>query len=109
MEITEERMCKALQYLADTDLPFAEARSLMEGKSKQEKTVLGLVFLKETGTKDEREYQARVSDSYLTWKNEYEAAVLDFELYKNRRITATLLSELWRSLNSNRRQAGGNP
>jgi len=108
MSITQERMEKALEYLATTDEPFAEAKSLMEGKAKQEKTVLGLVFLRETGTKDEREYQARVSDSYHTWKREYEAAVLDFELYKNRRITATLLSELWRSLNSNRRQAGGN-
>ena len=106
--ISQDRLQKALTYLAESDEPFAKARGFMEGVSKQEKTVLGMVFLKETGTRDEREYQARISNQYKEWRTKYEGAVCDYELYRNKRITEALVVEVWRSLNSNRRQAGGN-
>lgn len=106
--ISQDRLEKALTYLSTTDEPFAQARGLMEGISKQEKTVLGMVFLEKTGTNQDREYQARTSNEYEEWRVKYQGAVCDYELYRNKRITETMIVEVWRSLNSNRRQAGGN-
>jgi len=106
--ISQDRLQLALTYLAESDEPFAQARGLMEGISKQEKTVLGMVFLEKTGTNQDREYQARTSNEYEEWRVKYQSAVCDYELYRNKRITEAMIVEVWRSLNSNRRQAGGN-
>jgi len=106
--ISQDRLQKALTYLAESDEPFAKARGFMEGMSKQEKTVLGMEFLEKTGNNAEREYQARTSNKYEEWRTKYQGAVCDYELYRNKRITEALVVEVWRSLNSNRRQAGGN-
>ncbi len=108
MNISSDRLQKALTYLAETDQPFANARGFMEGMSKQEKTVLGMIFLEKTGNNQEREYQARTSNEYEEWRTKYQNAVCDYELYRNKRITETLVVEVWRSLGANRRQAGGN-
>jgi len=106
--ISQDRLQKALTYLAESDEPFAQARGLMEGISKQEKTVLGMVFLEKTGTNQDREYQARTSNEYEEWRVKYQGAVCDYELYRNKRITEAMIVEVWRSLGANRRQAGGN-
>lgn len=108
MNISEDRLQRSLTYLAESDEEFAKAKGFMEGMSKQEKTVLGMVFLEKTGTNQEREYQARTSNEYEEWRVKYQGAVCDYELYRNKRITETLIVDVWRSLNSNRRQAGGN-
>jgi len=108
MTITEERMEKALQYLATTDEETAKAKSYLEGKKEQKKTILAVRFLNSEGTGQQKEAEALASDQFDEWKRDYEGAVLDYETLRNRRKTAELLCELWRSLNSNRRQAGGN-
>lgn len=107
-EVTEERMNSALDYLANTDKPCAEAKSLAEGRKEHKKTILAVEFLKATGTGQEKDAKSHSSEAYREWQTQYEAAVLDYETMRNRRTTATLLVEVWRSLNSNRRQAGGN-
>lgn len=107
-EITEKRMNAALGYLAKTDESCAKAKALMEGKKKQEKTVIAVGFLNSTGTGQEKKAKSESSDEFHVWRGEYEAAVLDYNILLNRRTTATLLIEVWRSLNSNRRMAGGN-
>lgn len=102
--ISPDRLQKALTYLAETDEPCARARSLMMGLEKQEKTVLAMQFLGVTsGTVEERKAKAQATPQYQNWRETYEAAVLDFELYRNKRTTEELIVEVWRSVNANRR------
>lgn len=100
-----DRRDKALQYLIDTDEPAAKARAYQLGVEKQEKTILGAEFLNQkTGPVAEKDAIARNSNEYNCWREDFENAVLDHELYRNRRHTAELIIELWRSENANRRQ-----
>ena len=101
-------MTNALNYLAITDEPCAKARAYVEGMKEKKKTVLAVEFMQASGTGQERDAKSQSSDDFTNWRCEYESAVLDYETMRNRRTTATLLVEAWRSLNSNRRQAGGN-
>lgn len=105
--ITNERRDKALQYLIDTDEEAAKARANMLGLEKQEKTILGVAILAQKGhegTVGEKEAKARNSDEFKAWLERYENAVADYEIYRNRRHTADLVIECWRSENANRRQ-----
>ena len=104
MSITEDRMTRALRYLAETDEKVSRAKAYMLGIDKQEKTILAINFLKTEGTVAEREANSRVSPEYKTWKEEYENAVVDYEILKNKRSTEVLIIEVWRSLNSQRRR-----
>lgn len=105
--IDQVRAEKALDYLAHSDEMCAKARSYMLGLERQEKTILSIEILKSQGSSvQEREAQARTSENYKDWMVKYEGAVYDFEVLRNRRTTAELLIEFWRSLNANRR--GGN-
>ena len=102
-------MEKALEYLSQTDEPCALAKSNMEGIKEQKKTILAIELLKvKEGSVSEKEAKAHSSDDFGVWLDKYEEAVLVYETYRNRRKTAELLIEAWRSINSNRRQAGGN-
>jgi len=102
-----ERRDKALQYLIDTDERAARAKSYMMGLAHQEKTILGQLVLDQRsldGTVGEKEGRARNSEEYTEWRGKYENAVADYEIYRNRRNTAELIIELWRSENANKRQ-----
>lgn len=101
------RRDKALHYLMSTDDPAAQARAKMLGLEKQEKTIFGMELLKlkgHDGTVGEKEARARCSESYRAWLEDYENAVADYEIFRNRRKTAELIVECWRSENANRRQ-----
>ena len=103
--ITDERRDKALQFLVNTDESAATSRAYMLGLEKQEKTILATELLKsEQKTGPLREAEARVSDVYKEWRKVYENALFDFEIAKNRRNTAALVIECWRSENANRRK-----
>ena len=103
MIVSEERLTKALKYLAETDEPAARAKAYMIGIENQEKTILAVGFLAATGTVAERESNARTSAEFLQWQKTHEQAVYDFEIMRNKRNTETMIVEVWRSLNSNRR------
>jgi len=105
--IDEARRDKALQYLIETDVDAAKARAYMVGLDKQEKVILGLEILNQKGkpgTAPEKDGIARNSQEYKAWLEDYENAVADYETYRNRRHTADLVIEMWRSENANRRQ-----
>lgn len=108
MEITQDRMEQSLKYLVTTDEPCALAKSNLEGLKEQKKTVLAIAFLSQDGTGQEREAKSQASTTFNDWKLKYKNAVYEYETMRNKRITETLVVEAWRSVNSNRRQAGGN-
>jgi len=108
-EINQNRMEKALDYLSATDEPCALARSNMEGLKEQKKTILAIAFLdNKEGTDKTKDSKACSSEKFAEWHTKYEESVFVYETFRNRRKTAELLIEAWRSINSNRRQAGGN-
>ena len=107
-EITQQRMEQYLNYLVSTDDDCAHARSFLEGLKEKKKTILALEFLKAKGTGQERDAKAHSSETFTDWQEQLEEAVYKYETMRNKRITETLVVECWRSLNSNRRQAGGN-
>lgn len=101
----EVRAERAVNYLAETDEPAARAKALYEGLDRQTKTFEGQAFLASTGsTVAEREANARVNQTYQAHLKEVANAQIDWEIYRNRRNTAEMLIEYWRSLNANRRQ-----
>ena len=107
--VTEHRRDQALSFLATTDEECARAKALMIGLEKQEKTILGQEILAETGkgnTVAEKEAKARTSPAYEEWNARYEAAVVDYEILRNKRHTEELVFECWRTEQANRRMGG---
>lgn len=104
MIVTEDRLQKALHYLATTDEPVAKAKALMKGLEKQEKTIKAQEFISQKGRGGvaEREHAAYASEAYNLWLKMYEEAILDYELLDSKRNTEALIVEVWRSLNSAR-------
>ncbi len=96
--ISAEHRDDNLNYLALTDEPFAKAKSYMIGLEKQERTILATcVLASHEKTVQMKEAEARTSKAYRTWKTSYQDSVYDYEIVKNKRQTATLVIELWRS------------
>jgi len=96
--ITAENRDANLDYLATTDEPYARAKSYMVGLDKQERTVLATsVLTSREKTVQMKEAEARVSKPYREWKTSYQDAVYDYEILRNKRTTAALVIELWRS------------
>ena len=103
MDIPDERLQKALDFLAGTDLKAANAKALVEGLSEQRKTIKSILYINATGDQKKREAEAYSADEYILHIEKYQNAIADFETLKNRRMTASLIVEVWRSCNANRR------
>ena len=96
--VSEERLEKALTYLAETDEPAALAKAKAESLKVYGKTVKAYGFLDATGTVAEREAVSVTTDEYIKWWRDLESAIMD------KRSTEAGIREVWRSLNANRRQ-----
>ena len=103
MEIPDERLQKALDFLAGTDLKAANAKALVEGLSEQRKTIKSMLYIEAHGDQKKREAEAYAADEYIEHIEKYTNAIAEFETLRNRRITAALIVEVWRSCNANRR------
>lgn len=103
MEISDDRLQKALTYLATTDAEAARAKALVEGLSEQRKTVKAILFQAAQGSNQVREAEAYASEEYTAHINKLTAAVERFETLRNKRLTESLIVEVWRSCNANRR------
>lgn len=107
MKNLDERVEGAINYLAETDEPAAKAKTLYHGLEAQMKTVQSVEFKKlpRNGmTIPEKEAEVYTSQPYIEHHKKIYDAMLDFELFRNRRNTAELLLEYWRSVQANKRQ-----
>ena len=102
--IRYERGEKALFYLAEPDLPAAEAKAKAKALETYGKTAKALGFLDASGTVAEREAQSLVTTEYREYLKIYEKAVMVSESFANKRATEAGIREVWRSLQANRRQ-----
>jgi hypothetical protein len=98
-------MEKALTYLSQTDEEAARAKSLMIGIEEQKRTVISIAML-ESSEKSAamKEVDARTSESYIKWANDYKTAVYEYERIRNKRITEATIVDAWRSYNSNKKK-----
>lgn len=103
--VKDDRMMKALTYLAETDEPAAAAKALMVGLEEQKRTVISIAMLdsKEKAA-NMKEVDARTSQEYIQWAGNYKNAVYQYEILRNKRITESLIVDAWRSCNSNRKK-----
>lgn len=102
--ISNDRLQKALEYLATTDDKCAKAKSLMIGLENQIKTVKSIAFLQaDAKTATEREAIAYASETYREHINKHEVATYEYETMRNKRLTEELVVECWRSINASRR------
>ena len=101
--ISDERAEKALAYLVKTDQEAAAAKAHVIAMEQQTKTVKAMQFLEAEGTVAEREARAATSRDYLAACQKHHAAVADYELLKNKRLSESLVIEAWRSIQANRR------
>lgn len=103
--ISNERLDKCINYLAETDQPYAKAKSFMLGIEHQKNTILGVQQLEsDLKAVANKRADAYTSKAFEEWRREYRDAVYDFEILKNKRVTATLIIDVWRSEFSARKQ-----
>ena len=102
--ISDERMEKALRFLAETDLSCAEAKANMERAELKAKRIKQTVFLYSTGTAAERNATAEIDDQTVEAFDEYAEAVKAYAAIANKRETEKIVIDVWRSVQANRRQ-----
>ena len=104
LDLDEDRIGKALRYLAETDLNYAEAKAALESAEILRKRVRARVFLVEDGTVAERNAEAETHCDAEAADDQYVQAIKTFEELKARRQRAELLIDVWRSLEATRRK-----
>lgn len=95
---------KAIDYLVATDEEAARAKALMSFIEDKKKTVKATEMVKKDGSIAAREMEAIASGAYLEVCEEYRDAVYDYELLRNRRKSAELVVEVWRTESANQRR-----
>ena len=101
MTLTETDAHNALMFLVQTDEEAARAKSYYQALDDAKKTIEACEFMKASGSAGERKQIALSSDEYLLHLSKVENALLDWETLRNKRSTAALQIEMWRSINSN--------
>lgn len=104
--VSDERMEKAMRYLAETDAKSAVLKADVARHEYIKKRKRAIVFLSATGSVEERKAKAEVSDEVEKAENDYTKALEESEAIGAKRKTESLIVEVWRSCNANRRQAG---
>lgn len=103
--ITDDRLDRAMQLLATTDLEFAERKSMMLRTEFMAKHAEALTYkaLGNEGSVEDRKQSVRLDERVLKAWDEHFTAVRDYENLKARREREVLVVELWRSVQANRR------
>ena len=102
--ISKERLEKALTFLAETDETFAYHKTHVAQTDHKAKAIKSAMFLRFDGTVAERTAKAESSDEYQDALEIYFTALNALEKLKNKRQTESIVIEVWRSLESSRRQ-----
>ena len=102
--ISEERLEKAITYLAHTDEEAAKAKALCKKLEKMERIIRGEAFLKSIGTVAEREAKAVTSQDFKEHVAYAENCWVDSELLDNKRHTEEVIIDIWRTMSANLRK-----
>lgn len=103
--ITYENAEAALQYLVNTDDEFARAKTLYDALHEQRKTVEAIEYnLLKNGSAADKKQLAVGSDAYMKHLIALHDAHIEYETLKAKRLTNQSIIEIWRSVNSARKQ-----
>ena len=102
--ISEDRLQKALTFIAETDEKAAELKTDVERASYKSKKIKASIFVHEEGAMDLRKAKAEISQDAIDADAEYLQAHQDSQALENKRKTEFLVVDVWRSLNASRRQ-----
>lgn len=94
-----------MNYLASTDIPYAEAKTRMERAEILRKRARSRILLTTQGTVAERAAQADTHADVIAADDEYVEAIKQYETLRARRQRAELVIDVWRSLEASRRRA----
>jgi hypothetical protein len=104
MIVSEDRLAKALSYLATTDEPLADLLFDMRQAEDRAKAIKDTIFLHEEGSVADRSAKAGTSETYQAAQTEFRKAEMAYNRTFNKRKTEATVVEAWRSLNASRRQ-----
>jgi hypothetical protein len=103
--ITEEKMCNALLFLADTDEFYAIAKADMLRAELVCKRTRARLFLTGEGSVESRKASAEASGEANAADDAYIDALTKFETLKAKRDRAEIVIDVWRSVEASRRRA----
>ena len=101
--ITDERCEKAIRFLAETDEKAAIAKVESQRLEDEVKAIKAAVFTRGEGSVEQRKADAELHQSVKDIRKEYYDQLLAYEHLQNRRRTEERVTELWRTVASNRR------
>ena len=102
--ISQQRLEKALTYLAETDEEVAQAKGEILRLENLIKRVNYRLFLSASGSVEARKAEAGKSEETARLEEELVSAVVKYESLKAKRDTEAGIIEVWRSLESSRRK-----
>lgn len=102
--ITDEKLSDALGFLSESDEKAAELHTQAERMDYRSKMIRDEVFLHSEGTVAERTARAGCSPEYRSAVVDYLSALEESKAIQNKRNTASLIVDIWRTEQANRRQ-----
>jgi len=100
----EQKVKKAIDHLAATDIPHAKARAEYHALSELRKTVRAFCFQEAKGGVKEREMAAECATEYIEHIDKIKKAEIDFHILHNERKSSELVVELYRTYSANVRK-----
>lgn len=104
MVVDQAKMEEALEFLATTDQEYARLRALANGLDRQLKTIRALAFraANRESSVAAREHEACGNPMYTEHLRKIEMVETEFYTLHERRNTAVVTIDCWRSLNAAR-------
>ena len=102
--VTFEHADEALEYLKESDIPAAKVKTYADLLDDQKKTILADQYMKATGSQGDKNKIAESSEAYKEHIQKLHDAKYEWEIYRNKRKSAELQIEIWRSQNANMRR-----
>lgn len=102
--ISDDRLSKALKYLAETDMEAAEKKADVERKEWLFKRYKALHFKLSEGTVADRTAKADTNEEVAFAAEQWFIAIRDSEAIRAKRQTEALIVEVWRTVSANQRR-----
>ena len=99
MKTWTERADKAANFLAETDEQVAELKVKYERDKRKVKAMYATIYLHSDGTVDERKSKAEIHPDHDDAVAAEMTSLKQYEILKNRRETARIIIDFWRSYN----------
>ena len=104
MNISDDRLQKALTYLAETDEPCADLKANTERAEFKAEAIRDAIFLRTDGTVAERTAVAKASKEYADAKEAQFIVLAQYEAMRNKRTTEAIVVDTWRTIQANQRR-----